>query len=54
MRNQSPSQRGAIKRMRYSEEQIIVILTEHETGAKCADLYRKHGMAETLSPPLTI
>ena len=33
-----------MKRTRYSEEQIIGILTEHEAGAKCADLCRKHGM----------
>ena len=31
---------------RYSEEQIFGILTEHEAGAKCADLCRKHGMSE--------
>ena len=35
-----------MKRTRYSEEQIIGILTEHEAGAKCADLYRKYGMSE--------
>ncbi len=27
-------------------EQIIGILQEHEAGAKCADLCRKHGMSE--------
>ena len=35
-----------MKRTRYSEEQIIGILAEHEAGAKCADLCRKHGMSE--------
>lgn len=35
-----------MKRTRYREEQIIGILTEHEAGAKCADLCRKHGMSE--------
>jgi len=35
-----------MKRTRYNEEQIIGILTEHEAGAKCADLCRKHGMSE--------
>lgn len=35
-----------MKRRRYSEEQIIGILREHEAGAKCADLCRKHGMSE--------
>ncbi len=29
-----------MKRTRYSEEQIIGILTEHEAGAKCAALCR--------------
>ena len=35
-----------MKRTRSSEEQIIGILAEHEAGAKCADLCRKHGMSE--------
>jgi len=35
-----------MKRKRFTEEQIIGILTEHEAGAKCADLCRKHGMSE--------
>ena len=35
-----------MKRMRYSEDQIIGILTEHEAGAECADLCRKHGISE--------
>ena len=35
-----------MKRTRYSEEQIIGILTEHDAGAKCADLCRKNGMSE--------
>ncbi len=35
-----------MKRARFSEEQIIGILKEHEAGAKCADLCRKHGMSE--------
>ncbi|MDM7255751.1 MAG: IS3 family transposase [Paracoccus sp. (in: a-proteobacteria)] len=29
-----------------TEEQIIGILQEHEAGAKCADLCRRHGMSE--------
>ncbi len=32
-----------MKRRRFTEEQIIAILTEHEAGAKCADLCRKYG-----------
>ena len=35
-----------MKRKRYSEEQIISILNERETGASAADLARKHGVAE--------
>ena len=35
-----------MKRARYIDEQIICILHEHDAGAKCADLCRKHGMSE--------
>jgi len=35
-----------MKRARYTEEQIIGILDEHDAGAKCADLCRKHGMSQ--------
>ena len=35
-----------MKRKRYTEEQIIGILREHEAGAKTADLARKHGLSE--------
>ena len=35
-----------MKRKRFSEEQIIGILKEHELGAKTADLCRKHGISE--------
>ena len=35
-----------MKRSRYTEQQIIGILQEHEAGAKCSDLCRKHGMSE--------
>lgn len=35
-----------MKRSRFSEEQIIGILQEHEAGVKCADLCRKHGMSQ--------
>jgi hypothetical protein len=39
-----------MKRSRFSEEQIIAVLMEHEAGAKTADLARKHGISEaTLS-----
>jgi putative transposase len=35
-----------MKRRRFSEEQIVTILKEHELGAKTADLARKHGISE--------
>ncbi len=35
-----------MKRKRFTEEQIIGVLKEHEAGAKAADLCRKHGMSE--------
>ena len=34
-----------MKRKRFTEEQIIGVLKEHELGAKTADLCRKHGMS---------
>ena len=35
-----------MKRKRFTEEQIIGILKEHELGAKTAELCRKHGISE--------
>ena len=35
-----------MKRLRFTEEQIIAILREHEAGTKTSDLCRKHGMSE--------
>ena len=35
-----------MKRARFTEEQIIGVLKEHEAGAKTADRARKHGVSE--------
>jgi putative transposase len=35
-----------MKRKRFSEEQIVGVLKEHELGVKTADLCRKHGISE--------
>lgn len=35
-----------MKRSRFSEEQIIGVLKEHEAGARASDLARKHGISE--------
>ena len=35
-----------MKRSRFTEEQIIAILREQETGAKTADVCRRHGISE--------
>jgi putative transposase len=37
---------GQMKRARFTEDQIIGVLKEHEAGAKTADLARKHGVSE--------
>lgn len=34
-----------MKRKRFSEEQIISILREHEAGVSTKELCRKHGMS---------
>jgi putative transposase len=35
-----------MKRTRFTEEQIIAVLREHESGAKAADVCRKHGVSQ--------
>ena len=35
-----------MKRSRFSEEQIIGILKEHEAGVSVAELCRKHGVSD--------
>ena len=35
-----------MKRSRFTEEQIIGILREHQAGAKTAELCRKHGISD--------
>ena len=35
-----------MKRSRFSEEQIIGILKEHEAGVSVTDLCRKHGVSD--------
>ena len=35
-----------MKRKRFTQEQIIGVLKEHDAGAKAGDLARKHGVSE--------
>ena len=35
-----------MKRSRFSEEQVIGILKEHQAGVSAADLCRKHGISD--------
>ena len=37
-----------MKRKRFTEEQIIGVLKEHELGSKTADLCRKHGISSAI------
>ena len=35
-----------MKKKRFTEEQIIAVLKEHDAGMKTGDLARKHGISE--------
>jgi putative transposase len=35
-----------MKKSRYTQEQIIAILKQHEAGVKTADLCREHGISD--------
>ena len=35
-----------MKRLRFTEEQIITVLREQEAGMKTADICRKHGISD--------
>jgi putative transposase len=37
-----------MKKNRYSEEQIIVVLKEHQAGIPVAELCRKHGISDAI------
>jgi putative transposase len=42
----APAEDQRMKRNRFSEEQIIAILKEHEAGVPLSDLCRKHRVSD--------
>ena len=41
-----------MKKSRFSEEQIIGVLKQHEAGVKTAELCREHGISATFLPSI--
>jgi putative transposase len=39
-------ERSGLMKKRFTEEQIIQVLKEHEAGAKTADVCRRHGISD--------
>jgi putative transposase len=40
-----------MKRWRFTQQQVIGVLKEHQAGARAADLFRKYGISETTIMP---
>lgn len=44
--NWPPSEGDGMKKSRFSEEQIIAVLKEHQTGIPVAEICRKRGISD--------